>query len=97
VLVVQWQDLSQKLVLGMVDGLDDVLVVTREVEKAAALSRRAQFRQDILAGQRHQVVGGIEVEPCAQVTEHPRCIVLEFEVVFGGGDQFVAGSVGSQL
>ena len=39
--VVVLEDLAKKLVFGVVDSLDDVLVVAGEVEKAAALAGRA--------------------------------------------------------
>ena len=48
--VVVLEDLAEKLVLGMVDGLDDVLVVSGEIEEAAALSGRAELRKNVLAG-----------------------------------------------
>jgi hypothetical protein len=38
------EDLAHKLVLGVVDGLDDEAVVLRKVKEAATLSRRSQFR-----------------------------------------------------
>jgi hypothetical protein len=37
--VVIFQDSSQEFVLGMVDGLDDVLIVPRKVEKTTTLAR----------------------------------------------------------
>lgn len=76
----------------MVDGLDDVLVVTREVKEAPAFAGGAQLGQDVLAREGHQIVGRIETELGAKVSEHPRCVVFELEVVLGGGDQFVSGS-----
>lgn len=33
----------EELVFGVVDGLDDVFVVSREVEEAAALAWRTKF------------------------------------------------------
>lgn len=39
--VVVTQDLSEKLMFGMVYSLDDVFVVAREIEETAALTRRA--------------------------------------------------------
>jgi hypothetical protein len=48
--VVILQYLPQELVLGVVNGFDDVLVVSGEIEKAAALARRAELREDVLAG-----------------------------------------------
>ena len=49
--VVVLQDLPQKLMLGVMDGLDDVLVISREIEKAATLSRGAELGKDVFAGQ----------------------------------------------
>jgi hypothetical protein len=43
VVVVVLQDLSEELVLGMMDGLDNVLVVAGEIEEAAALAGRAEL------------------------------------------------------
>jgi hypothetical protein len=37
------QNLSQKFVLRVVNGLDDVFVVPREIEKASTLPRRSEF------------------------------------------------------
>lgn len=37
-LVVIRQDLAKQFVFGMMNGLDDIFVVAREVKKAAALS-----------------------------------------------------------
>lgn len=82
--VVFSQYFPQEFVFGMVDGLDDILVVPGEVEEAATFTRGAEFREYILAGQRHEVVRGVELEFCSQVSEHPRRIVFEFEVVFSG-------------
>jgi hypothetical protein len=39
--VVLLQDLPKELMFGMVDGLDDVLVVSGEIEETAALAGRA--------------------------------------------------------
>ena len=62
VLVVLLEDPPQELVLRVVDRFDDEAVVAREVEERARLSRRAEFRQDVLRGEREEVVGGIELE-----------------------------------
>jgi hypothetical protein len=43
VVVVVLQDLSEELVFGMMDGLDNVLVVAGEIEEAAALAGRAEL------------------------------------------------------
>lgn len=86
------EDLAKKLMLGMVNGLDDVLVVTREVEETAALARRAKFGQYILARQRHEVICWVQSKACAEMAENPRRVVLKLEVVLGGGNQLVPGT-----
>src|SRR4051812_42504562 len=86
------EDLPKKLVFGMVNGLDDILVVAREVEEAPTFARGAEFGQNVFAGKGHQIIGGIETELGAQVSKDPRCIVLELEIVFRGGDQFVSST-----
>ena len=40
-LVVIFQDLPQKLMLCVVNSLDDILVVSRKIKEATALTRRA--------------------------------------------------------
>lgn len=47
--IVLAKDLPQKLMFGVVDGLDDVLVVSREVEEASTLSWRTKFGKNVLA------------------------------------------------
>lgn len=91
-LIVVLEDLAQKLVLGVVDRLDDVLVVAGEVEEAAALSGRPQLREYVLAGQGHEIVGGIEAKERPQMAEYPRRIVLELEVVLCRWYQLVSGT-----
>jgi len=91
--VIVSQYFPQEFVFGMVNGLNDILVVPRKVEEAATFTRRAEFREYVLAGQRHEVVRGIELEFCSQVTKYPRRIVFEFEVVFGGWSQFVTSAI----
>jgi hypothetical protein len=49
VVVVVLEDLAEELVFGVVDSLDDVLVVAGEIEKAATLARRAQLGKDVFA------------------------------------------------
>jgi hypothetical protein len=49
VVVVVPQNLSEKLVLGVVNGLDDVFVISREIEEAPALARGAKLGKDVLA------------------------------------------------
>lgn len=48
-IVVVLENLPQELVLGVVNGFDDVLVITREIEKAATLAGRAQLGEDVFA------------------------------------------------
>lgn len=79
------KDLAEQLVLGVVDRLDDVLVVAREVEEAATLPGRPQFRQDVFARQRHQVVRRIQLEFGPQTPKDPGRVIFELEIVFGGG------------
>jgi len=50
VVVVVLEDFAEELVLGVVDGLDDVLVIAGEIEEAAALARGAKLGQDVFAG-----------------------------------------------
>ena len=47
--VVVLENLPQELVLSVVNGFDDVLVITREIEKAATLAGRAQLGEDVFA------------------------------------------------
>ena len=49
VVVVVLEYLAKELVFGMVNSLDDVLVVSGEIEEAAALSGRAELGKDVLA------------------------------------------------
>lgn len=49
---VVFEDFSHKLMLRMVDGLDDEAIVLRKVKEAATLARGPQFREDVLARQR---------------------------------------------
>jgi hypothetical protein len=46
-IVVVLEDLAEELVFGVVDSFDDVLVVAREIEKAAALARGAELGKDV--------------------------------------------------
>jgi hypothetical protein len=94
VVVVVPQDLAKKLVFGVVYGFDDVLVVAGEIEEAAALAGRAELGKDVLAGQRYEVVGGIELEVSAKMPEDPWSVVLELEVVLCGRSELVAGAGG---
>jgi hypothetical protein len=49
VCVVVLKNLPKEFMLGVMNGFDDVLVVSGEIEKATALTRRAKFRKDVLA------------------------------------------------
>jgi hypothetical protein len=44
------EDLTQEFVLGVVNSFDDVLVITGEIEKAAALAWGAELGKNVLAG-----------------------------------------------
>lgn len=81
VVIVVSEDFPQEFVLGMVYRLDDVFVVAGEIEEASTFAGRAKFRQDVFAREGHEVVGGIKFEDCAQVSENPRRVVFELEVV----------------
>jgi hypothetical protein len=83
VFVVFSQHLAQKFMLGVVDGLDDVLVISRKVKKAAALARGAQLRKDILARQGHEIISWVQTECSSKVAEDPRSIIFKLEVVLG--------------
>lgn len=88
------EDRADELVFRVVDGLDDEPVVAREVEEGAGFSGGAEFGKDILLGEGEEVVCRIEVERFfAELTEDPGRVVLEFEVVFDGGRQFVSETV----
>ena len=77
---------------GVVDGFDNVFVVSRKIEEASALAWRTQLGKDILAGKGHQIIGRVKSELCSQTSKNPRRIVLEFEVIFGRRSQFITGS-----
>ena len=84
--------LSQQLVLRMVDCLYDIFVVPRKIEEAAAFAWGAEFRKYIFACQRHKIVGWIKLKISSKMTEYPRRIVLELEVVLCRRGQFVASA-----
>lgn len=94
VLVVFGKNLPQDLMLGVMNGLDDILIISRKVEEAPTLARRAQLGEDILAGEGHEVIGRVEAELCPETSKYPRGIVLEFEVILGRGGQLVSGTRG---
>jgi hypothetical protein len=62
VLVILLEDAPEKLVLRVANRLDDEPVVSREVEERARLARRAELREDVLGGERDEIVRGVEVE-----------------------------------
>jgi hypothetical protein len=95
--VVVLQDREQELVLAVPDRLDDEAVVARKVEERARLARRAELGQDVLGGEREQVVGRIEAEELADVAEDPGRVVLELEVVLGRRRELVADDVEREL
>jgi hypothetical protein len=95
--VVVLQDREQELVLAVPDRLDDEAVVARKVEERARLARRAELGQDVLGGEREEVVGRIEAEELADVAEDPGRVVLELEVVLGRRRELVADDVECEL
>jgi len=92
VIVIVFEYLAKEFVFGMMNSLDDVLVVAGEIEEAATLAGRAELREDVFAGQGHEVVGRVQLEDRAEMTEDPRGVVFELEVVLGGRRELVAGS-----
>lgn len=50
------QHLAQELVLAVMEGLDDEPVVSREIEERAGFAGRPQFREDVFAGERDEVI-----------------------------------------
>lgn len=94
VVVVVFENLAEEFVFSVMDSLDDVLVVAREIEKAAALAWRAELGKNVFTCQRDKVIGRVELEGSAEMTEDPWRIVLELEVVLGGRSKLVASSVG---
>lgn len=78
---------------GVVDGFDNILVIAREVEETTAFAWRAQFGQNIFAGEGHQIVGRIKTKLGSQTSEDPGGIIFEFEVVLGRRNQLVSGTV----
>lgn len=91
--VVIAKDSSKKLVLSMVDGFDDILVISREIEETATLPWGAKFGKYIFTRERHKVISRIQFELCSKTSEYPGCVILEFEVVFRRRGQFVTGAV----
>lgn len=81
-LVIILKDLPQEFMFAVMDGFDDVFVVSREVEKASAFARGPEFGEYILAGQGHKVVSRVEAEEGSEMTKDPGCVVLKLEVVF---------------
>ena len=87
------QNLEEKQMLSMVDGLDDESIVSAKVKETAALARTAQLRQDILSRQRDEVLCRVNVKVFPDLAKDPGSIILEFKVVARGGGQFVSGNV----
>lgn len=81
----------------MVDCLDDVFVIAREVKERSTFARRAKLGKNIFRCQRHEVLRRVQSEFRSQVTEYPRCVIFELEVVFGAWCQFVAGNIEAEL
>lgn len=82
---------------GVMNGFDDVLVITGEVEEAAALSGRSQLGEDVFACKGHQVIGWVNLENGSKVSKHPRGIVFELEVILCRRGKFVTSAIQSQL
>jgi hypothetical protein len=49
-------------VLGVMNGLNDVFVISRKIKEAPALARRSKLGEDILAGEGHEVICRVEFE-----------------------------------
>ena len=80
--------------LRMSNGLDDEPVIAREVEERARLARRAQLGEDVLCGEREEVIGRIELEiVLSQLPKDPRGVIFKLEIVLGGGRQFISDAV----
>ena len=45
------KDFPQEFVFCMMNGFDDVFVISREVKEAATFSWRSKFGEDVFAGQ----------------------------------------------
>jgi len=75
----------------MRDRLDDESIISREVEERARFAGRAEFGEDVFGSQGEKVVGWIEVEMfVAKISEYPRCVVLELEVISRGRCELVS-------
>ncbi len=86
VCVVFLQYLQQKLVLGVVDGLDDKPKVLREIEERARLPWGQQFVQLVLSSEGDKVVGRVDVEVhLSKFSKHPRRVIFKLEVVLSRG------------
>ncbi len=64
-IVVFAKNFSKEAVLGMVDGLDDKFVISREIEKASAFARGPELGKNVFAGEGHEVVCRVETEYCS--------------------------------
>jgi hypothetical protein len=90
--IILLENFAEKLMFAVMNGLDDVLVVSRKVEEASTLAGRPKLGKNVLAGEGYQVIGRIQPKRGSKMAEHPRCIVLEFEVVLGRWGELVSGS-----
>lgn len=88
--------LAEEFVFGVVYRLDDVFVISREIEETTRLSWRAKFGKDVFGGKRDQIVSRIEPKMAPKMPEDPRRIVLELEIIFGRRGEFISSTVKSQ-
>jgi hypothetical protein len=51
VVVVIFQYFPEEFMLGVMNCFDDVLIISREIEKAATFAWRTELRKNVLAGQ----------------------------------------------
>lgn len=91
--VVILQNLSQELMLGMMNRFDDIFVISREVKETSTLSGGSQFRKNVFACQRHEIIRRIQLESCPKTSKYPWRVVLEFEVVLCRWGQLIPGTV----
>mmetsp|Transcript_15687 Transcript_15687/g.51469 ORF Transcript_15687/g.51469 Transcript_15687/m.51469 type:complete len:476 (-) Transcript_15687:476-1903(-) len=84
VLVVSREERSQVLHFVLAHRLDDEAVVVREVEDSAALSRRRNLTERLVAAEAAEVVSGVDPPPLAQLAKHHSVVVLELEVAARG-------------
>jgi len=87
------ENFAKKFVFGVMNGLDDVFVVAREIEETARFARGTEFGQDVFRSERNEIVSGIQTKVVAKVAEDPGSVVLELEVVLGRWCEFVTGDI----